>query len=126
MTTAEQVQDQIDKNYTAFTALLPDLMKTSAGKWALLRDAALEGVFDTARDARLAGEKLYADGLFSVQQVRNRAVDLGLSIPSFFYQMTPKISLNTRCSINISENLSINGRTRSSGQFGICSYNINP
>ena len=40
--------------------------------------------------------------------------------------MTPKISLNTRCSINISENLSINGRTRSSGQFGICSYNINP
>ena len=49
-----------------------------------------------------------------------------LSIPSFFYQMTPKISLNTRCSINISENLSINGRTRSSGQFGICSYNINP
>ena len=54
--------------------LLPDLMKTNAGKWALLHDATLEGVFDTARDARLAGEKLYADGLFSVQQVRNRAV----------------------------------------------------
>ena len=49
-----------------------------------------------------------------------------LSIPSFIYQMTPKISLNTRCSINISENLSINGRTRSSGQLGIWSYNINP
>ena len=64
MATAEQVQDQIDQNYTAFTALLPDLMKTSAGKWALLHDAALEGVFDTARDARLAGEKLYVDGLF--------------------------------------------------------------
>ena len=77
MATAEQIQEQIDRNYTAFTALLPDLMKTNAGKWALLRDATLEGVFDTARDARLAGEKLYADGLFSVQQVRNRAVDLG-------------------------------------------------
>ena len=59
MATAEQVQDQIDQNYTAFTALLPDLMKTSAGKWALLHDATLEGVFDTARDARLAGAKLY-------------------------------------------------------------------
>ena len=42
------------------------------------------------------------------------------------YQMTPKISLNTRCSISISENLSINGQTRSSDQLGIWSYNINP
>ena len=50
----------------------------------------------------------------------------GLSIPSFNYQMTPKISLNVCCSISISENLSINGRTRSSGQLGIWSYNINP
>ena len=49
-----------------------------------------------------------------------------LSIPSFNYQMTPKISLNVCCSISISKNLSINGRTRSSGQLGIWSYNINP
>ena len=49
-----------------------------------------------------------------------------LSISSFNYQMTPKISLNTRCSISISENLSINGQTRSSDQLGIWSYNINP
>ena len=49
-----------------------------------------------------------------------------LSIPSFNYQMTPKISLNTRCSISISENLLINGQTRSSDQLGIWSYNINP
>ena len=77
MATAEQIQDEIDRNYTAFKALLPDLMKTSGGKWALLHNATLEGVFDTARDARLAGTKLYADGLFSVQEVRNRAVDLG-------------------------------------------------
>ena len=78
MATAEQVQDQIDRNYTAFTALLPDLMKTSAGKWALLRDAALEGVFDTARDARLAGGKLYADGLFSVQASQEPGGGLGM------------------------------------------------
>ena len=51
---------------------------------------------------------------------------MGLFIPSFYYQMTPKISLNIRCSISISKNLSINGRTRSSGQLGIWSYNINP
>ena len=51
---------------------------------------------------------------------------LSLSIPSFNYQMTPKISLNTRCSISICENFSINGCTRSSGQLGIWSYSINP
>ena len=77
MATEEQIQDQIDRNYTAFKALLPDLMKTSGGKWALLRNATIEEVFDTARDARLAGTKLYADGLFSIQEVRSRAVDLG-------------------------------------------------
>ena len=49
-----------------------------------------------------------------------------LSIPSFSYQMTPKISLNIRCSISICENFSINGRTRPSDQLGMCSYNINP
>ena len=77
MATTKQIQDQIDQNYTAFTARLPDLMKTSAGKWALLHNATLEGVFDTAEDARLAGEKLHADGLFTGQEVRSRAVDLG-------------------------------------------------
>ena len=55
-----------------------------------------------------------------------KGIFIPLSIPSFDYQMTPKISLNTRCSISISENLSINGQTRSSDQLGIWSYNINP
>ena len=60
------------------------------------------------------------------QQAEHDLELVALSIPSFNYQMTPKISLNTRCSISISENLSINGQTRSSDQLGIWSYNINP
>ncbi len=75
--TAAQLQDQVDRNYTAFRTHLPDLMKTSAGKWALLRNAKVEAIFDTARDAQVAGGKLFADGLFSVQEIRDRAVDLG-------------------------------------------------
>ena len=77
MTADARIQDEIDRNYVAFTALLPELVKTGAGKWALLRSATLEAIFDTARDAQLAGEKLYPDGLFSVQEIRDRAVDLG-------------------------------------------------
>ena len=61
-----------------------------------------------------------------IEQMHRQMRLYTLSIPSFNYQMTPKISLNTRCSISISENLSINGQTRSSDQLGIWSYNINP
>ena len=34
------------------------------------------------------------------------------------YQITPKISLNTRCSASMLPNFSIKGRLRSSGQLG--------
>ena len=57
---------------------------------------------------------------------KRKFTQVTLFIPSFYYQMAPKIPLNTRCSISISKNLSINGRTRSSDQLGIWSYNINP
>ena len=46
--------------------------------------------------------------------------------PHLRHQMTPKISRYTRCSISICENFSTNGRSRCSGQFGMCSYSINP
>ena len=46
--------------------------------------------------------------------------------PHFKYQMTPNIPRYTRCSISIRPNASINARTRYSGQFGTCSYSINP
>ena len=72
-----------------------------------------------------AGMRYFRSGFFNLggQQLY---VSRTLFIPSFYYQMTPKIPLNTRCSISISKNLSINGRTRSSDQLGIWSYNINP
>ena len=41
--------------------------------------------------------------------------------PHFERQMTPKISRYTRCSMSICANFSINGRSRCSGQFGMCS-----
>ena len=41
--------------------------------------------------------------------------------PHFERQMTPKISRYMRCSVSICANFSINGRSRCSGQFGMCS-----
>ena len=70
-------RDQIDKNYQAFERVLPELIRTQAGKFALMRDGSIIAFFDTARDALIAGDKLYQDGLFSIQEVIRTPADLG-------------------------------------------------
>ena len=48
-------------------------------------------------------------------------------IPSFCsHQITPKTSRYTRCSTSMLPNVSINGRSRSSGQLGRWWYSISP
>lgn len=70
-------RDQIEKNYLEFEKMLPDLIRTHAGKFALMKDGKIVTFFDTARDALVAGEKLYPDRLFSIQEVTRAPVDLG-------------------------------------------------
>ncbi len=77
MVSQQAAQAEVDRNYEAFKALLPSLIGDQANKWALLHDGALTAVFDTVRDAHLAGVKLYPDSSFSVQEITNRPVDLG-------------------------------------------------
>ncbi len=64
-------------NYQAFEKLLPDLVKSAAEKFALLHDKALVGIFDSAGEAYSAGRSTFDDGLFSVQKIEDRAVNLG-------------------------------------------------
>ncbi len=73
----EKIQQEVDQNYEAFQKVLPGLMRQSPGKWALLHNKEVEAVFDTAMDACTAGEKLYPDKLFSVQEISEQIVDLG-------------------------------------------------
>jgi hypothetical protein len=70
-------QREIDENYTAFSKILPDLMKTHSGKFVVMRHKKVIQSFDTARDAMIYGTKAYEDGLFSVQEVTDTVVDLG-------------------------------------------------
>ena len=71
------LRQQIDKNYEAFKQELPNLLAIHRGKFALMRDEAIIEVFDTARDAFVAGQKLFADNLFSVQEIVETPIDLG-------------------------------------------------
>ena len=60
---------EIDRNFAAFTLLLPSLMRDHGRQYALLRDGAVIGFHATALDAQIAGNQAFEDGLFSIQQV---------------------------------------------------------
>ncbi|MBF0630979.1 MAG: hypothetical protein HQL89_08310 [Magnetococcales bacterium] len=60
---------QQDEDYVAFMAMLPDLLREHAGRWALLHHGALVDLFDSATSAHQEGERRFPDGAFSLQQV---------------------------------------------------------
>jgi hypothetical protein len=68
---------EIETNYAAFRARLPDLVQSHAGKYAVLRHGDIVEFFDTLSDAAKFCGREYADGLFSIQEVTSRRVDLG-------------------------------------------------
>jgi hypothetical protein len=79
-------REQIENNYRAFQVALPSLVASHRGKFALMRNGEIVEFFDTARDAYVAGEKIFAsDHLFSVQEVIETPVDLG-----FFSHAVPQ------------------------------------
>lgn len=69
---------QIENNYEAFQLELPSLLTSHRGKFALMRDGKVVDFFDTARDAYVAGQRVFEnDLLFSIQEVIDTPVDLG-------------------------------------------------
>ena len=70
-------QQEVDQNYEIFKAKLPDLMKSDANRFALMHNGEVVACFDTNRDASEAGKRLLAGKRFSVQEITDRAVDLG-------------------------------------------------
>jgi hypothetical protein len=75
MTTVDR-QKQVDDNLESFLKELPNLA-AERGKFALLRNGAIAGFFNTAMDAVRAGNTAFADQLFSIQQVTDVPIDLG-------------------------------------------------
>lgn len=68
---------EVDRNFEAFQQELPELLKTHPGKFVVLRKKEAVAFFDTFRDAMIYGTKTYQDELFSVQEVTDKALDLG-------------------------------------------------
>ena len=76
-TSVEKKQEEVDKNYDAFQVLLPELMKTNEGDFVVMREKKVVKVCDTVGDAMIHATKTYDDGLFSIQEVTEKSVDLG-------------------------------------------------
>ena len=82
----DPLRQQIEDNYKAFQTQLPSLLSSRRGKFALMRNGQIVEFFDTARDAYVAGQQIFAtDRLFSVQEVIETPVDLG-----FFSHAVPQ------------------------------------
>ena len=68
---------EIGKNFKAFQKLLPSIEQRYIGKFAVLRQKEIIDYFDSMSDAAKYAEAKYEDGLYSIQQVSSRIVDLG-------------------------------------------------
>ena len=77
MDNIDKLQEEVDRNFQEFQKILPDLLSRESNRWALMRSGECTGFYDTLRDANTAGQMLYEDDLFSVQQVSTTVVDLG-------------------------------------------------
>lgn len=67
----------IRQNFHYFQSIVSDLMDKYAGQYALLHERSLVGVFPRPIEAVEAGYANFTDGLFSVQKVTDRPLDLG-------------------------------------------------
>jgi hypothetical protein len=73
----DRIELEIDRNLYAFLPLLPNLLASHEGEYALLKDQRVVSFHRKLSDALETGENEFQDGLFSIQQVTDKPVELG-------------------------------------------------
>ena len=68
---------EVDRNYDAFVRILGKILDDHRDQLALMRDGGVVGYFDTPRQALEAAARSFPDGIFSIQEVTDEALDLG-------------------------------------------------
>ena len=68
---------EIEKNYQFFKQILPELETEHIDEFVLIRKQKIIGFYPSLIEAQLAGLGKYTDQLFSIQEVRNKPVELG-------------------------------------------------
>jgi hypothetical protein len=75
---ATELRTEIARNYDAFQRGLATMLATERNRYALLRHGAVVGFHDRPGDADADGVKRFPDGIYSIQQVTDEPVELGV------------------------------------------------
>ena len=76
--TSPEKQAELDRNYAAFKKMPPNLMEKHAGEFALMHGGKVVRICKRASAAMKLGKEQFPDGLFSIQEVTDRVINLGL------------------------------------------------
>lgn len=68
---------EIERNYAVFKELLRTLLPTDKGRYALLHNQTLCGVYDSAGEAEIAGFQKFGKVPYSIQEINPEPIDLG-------------------------------------------------
>jgi hypothetical protein len=71
------IENEIDRNLFAFLPRIPRLMIDHAGEYALLRHQEVVSIHKRLRDALEEASSKFKDGIYSVQQITDKPVELG-------------------------------------------------
>jgi hypothetical protein len=75
---AQILSREVDSNFDYFQRHLADYLSEHLGEYALLRKKAVVAFFRSPGEADREGRRRYRDGIYSIQQVADDPVDLGL------------------------------------------------
>jgi len=71
-------QTEIDSNLEYFLQILPQVLPSHRDRYALLRHREVIDYFDTANDTLIAAKHLFPDGIYSIQKVSEKPINLGI------------------------------------------------
>ncbi len=74
----ERLTIEVDENFDYFQRHVSAWMKDHAGEYAVLRSQTVVAFFRTVGDAYRSATEQFPDNLFSIQEVTDRPVDLGV------------------------------------------------
>lgn len=73
--TTRTLEQEVEENYQEFLKMT--FHKEDSGKWALLRRGKVADTLEAKTDADKLGSALYKDGLYSLQQIDSKKIDMG-------------------------------------------------
>ena len=74
----EALSQEVDQNYDYFQRHIASYMPRERGRFALIRHRKVIGFFDDPGEAAQEGAKRFKDDIYSIQEVTDAPVDLGL------------------------------------------------